>query len=480
MPQVLIIDDEEPIAWSLRRAFEREQYTVAAVASAEAGLSLARRQPPDVVFLDVRLPAMDGLTALAQLRQAAPEAAVIVITAHGDLATAVRAIEGGAFDYLTKPFELQQALEAARRALTRLPVATGVAAAETLATGEAIGGDMLVGRSPAMQVVFKRIARVAPTSACVLLTGESGTGKEVAARAIHAYSPRRHKPFLPVHVAALNPHLVESELFGHVRGAFTGADRHRDGLLRLAHGGTVFLDELADIPLPVQAKLLRVLERQELLPVGGSEPVRVDVRIISATHADLAEEVRAGRFRHDLYYRLNVYPIHLPPLRERLEDIPLLADHFLRRLGLGDPAARLPEATLRYLQSRPWPGNVRELRNALEHAAIEARNGPILPEHFPPPLSLGSPASVAQRLQALVAEWVRSRWSAQEGAAAEGLYHQLLELVEPALLAESLQQTQGNRLLAARRLGLARATLRKLLRRYFPQQLLDTDTDDSA
>jgi two-component system nitrogen regulation response regulator GlnG len=477
MPQVLIVEDEEPIAWALRRAFEREQYTVTVAASAEAALAWVRRQPPEVIFLDVRLPTMDGLTALSCLRQVVPQAAVIVMTAYGDLSTAVRAIEGGAFDYLTKPFELEHALEAARRALTRWPdpgetVATG----RVVATASEEGAEVLVGRSPAMQTVFKRIARVAPTCACVLLTGESGTGKEVVARAIHAHSPRRHKPFLPVHVAALNPQLVESELFGHVRGAFTGADRQRDGLLRLADGGTVFLDELADIPLSVQAKLLRVLERQELFPVGSSEPVRVDVRIISATHAHLAEEVRAGRFRHDLYYRLNVYPIHLPPLRERVEDIPLLAEYFLRRLGLGDPELRLPEATRRYLQARPWPGNVRELRNALEHAAIEARHGPIWPEHFPPPLNLESRDSVDQRVQSLVAEWVRARWSNQEGAP-NGLHQQLLELIEPALLDEVLRQTQGNRVLAASRLGLARATLRKLLRKYRPDQVLDADSD---
>jgi two-component system nitrogen regulation response regulator GlnG len=330
-----------------------------------------------------------------------------------------------------------------------------------------------------MQTVFKRIARVASTSTCVLITGESGTGKEVVARVIHAHSPRRHKPFLPVHIAALNPQLVESELFGHVRGAFTGADRHREGLLQWAHGGTVFLDELADIPLSVQVKLLRVLERQELLPVGGSEPVQVDVRIISATHADLAAEVAAGRFRHDLYYRLHVYPIHLPPLRERREDIPLLAEYFLRRLGVRDPQRRLPDETLHYLQSRPWPGNVRELRNALEHAAIEARGGPILPEHFPPPLLLNQAGSWSQRLQELIAQWVRQHFSAGTSQQPpHDLYHQLLQLVEPVLLDEVLQHTQGNRLLAARYLGLARATLRKLLRKYH-REPTDTTSDPS-
>jgi two-component system nitrogen regulation response regulator GlnG len=313
---ILIIDDEEPIAWSLRRAFEREGYRVAVAASAEDGLAKAAARPPDVVFLDIRLPGMDGLQALAQLKTRAAAAAVIVITAHGNLNTAVKAVEGGAFDYLAKPFELAQAMDAARRAVTpREPApvpATPPAEIET-------GPDVLVGRSPVMQTVFKRIALVAPTEACVLITGESGTGKELVARAVHTHSPRRDRPFLPVHIAALNPNLVESELFGHIKGAFTGAERPRPGLLTLADGGTVFLDELADIPLTVQAKLLRVLERQEITPVGGGQPAPVNVRIVSATHADLSAAVRDGRFRHDLFFRLNVYPIHLPPLRDRVD-----------------------------------------------------------------------------------------------------------------------------------------------------------------
>ena len=362
MPSILIIDDEEPIAWALRRAFEREKYAVAVAATAEDGLAQARKNAPDVVFLDVRLPGMDGLTALAKLKEIAPAAGVVVITAHGNLNTAVKAVEGGAFDYLAKPFDLAQAIDAAKRALTRLPGESAVSS-----TGWAeidLSPDAIIGHSPVMQTVFKRIALVAPTAAGVLITGESGTGKELVARAVHANSPRRERPFLPVHVAALNPNLVESELFGHVKGAFTGADRSRDGLLALAHGGTVFLDELADIPLPVQAKLLRVLERQEVIPVGGGEAQPVDVRVVSASHADLSAEVRDGRFRHDLFFRLNVYPIHLPPLRDRVDDIPALSEHFLRKFGIANAAGILPVDTLAFLKSRPWPGNVRELRNA--------------------------------------------------------------------------------------------------------------------
>jgi two-component system, NtrC family, nitrogen regulation response regulator GlnG len=476
MPSMLIIDDEEPIAWALRRAFEREKYAVAVAATAEAGLARARKDAPDVVFLDVRLPGMDGLAALAELKKIAPAAAVIIITAHGNLNTAVKAVEGGAFDYLAKPFDLDRAIETAKRALTRYHGGSG-APSKDEPPASATGGDdpdALIGRSPAMQSVFRRIALVAPTTACVLISGESGTGKEFVARAVHAHSPRRDKPFLPVHLAALNPNLVESELFGHVRGAFTGADRAREGLLALASGGTVFLDELADIPLPVQAKLLRVLERQEVIPVGGGEPVPVDVRVVSATHADLSAEVHAGRFRHDLFFRLNVYPIHLPPLRDRVDDIPLLAEHFLGKFGATN--SMLPAETLAFLQSRPWPGNVRELRNALEHAEIESRGGALKPEHFPRHDAAIGPASVTERLRSLVAEWARERTTTSPEEPHD-LYQQLLDTLEPALLDEVLRQLEGNRLAAARRLGLARATVRKMLKKYHPT-IDDPDTDD--
>jgi two-component system, NtrC family, nitrogen regulation response regulator GlnG len=468
MPSILIIDDEEPIAWALKRAFEREKYAVAVAASAEEGLAQARRQPPEVVFLDVRLPGMDGLSALGKLKEIAPRAAIIIITAHGNLNTAVKAVEGGAFDYLAKPFDLAVAIETAKRALTRGTSETAglrppLAAANDIDTSP----DAIIGRSPVMQTVFKRIALVAPTAACVLITGESGTGKELVARAVHANSPRRDKPFLPVHLAALNPNLVESELFGHVRGAFTGAEKAREGLLALASGGTVFLDELADIPLPVQAKLLRVLERQEVIPVGAGEASPVDVRIVSASHADLSAEVRDGRFRHDLFFRLNVYPIHLPPLRDRVEDIPLLAEHFLRKFGVANPAAVLPAETLAFLKSRPWPGNVRELRNALEHAAIESRGGVLKPEHFPEPVTTTGSAGITDHLKSLVAEWARERVALSETEPSD-LYPQLLDIIEPALLDEVVRQLGGNRLAAARRLGLARATVRKMLKKYHP------------
>ncbi len=459
MKHVLIIDDEEAVCWALQRALGREGLSVAVAASAEQGLDLARQQPPDAVVLDVRLPGMDGLKALGKLREVAPGVPAVVITAFGNLSTAVRAVEGGAFDYLTKPFDLRQALDAVRRALQRRP---DPAAAEAVAPAST--AEEIVGRGPAMQAVFKRIALVAPRDACVLITGESGTGKELVARAVHRHSPRRDRPFLPVHVAALNPNLVESELFGHVRGAFTGATQARPGLLALADGGTVFLDELADIPLAVQVKLLRVLEHGELLPVGGTQPQRLDVRVLAATHQDLARCVGEGRFRHDLFFRLNVFQLALPPLRERVEDIADLAEHFLRRF---EPRALpLEPRTLRYLESLPWFGNVRELRNALEHAAIVARGGPLLPEHFPVAGNAPGPATPAEEVSAAVRKWLADRVRAAGGAAPADLYAEFLRMAEPALLDDVLSRLGGNRWAASQWLGLNRATVRKKLAAY--------------
>jgi two-component system nitrogen regulation response regulator GlnG len=467
---LLIVDDEEAISWALRKAFERQGHKVGVAASAEAAIDLASKLRPDAIILDVRLPGMDGLTALSRLREITHNAPVIVVTAHGNLSTAVRAVEGGAFDYLAKPFDLSQALDAVARALAsrNRPVEEPTPTLEP-------DDDELVGRSLAMQAVFKRIALVAPTDASVLITGESGTGKELVARAVHRHSLRKGRPFLPVHVAALNPNLVESELFGHVKGAFTGAAQARPGLLALADGGTVFLDELGDIPLPVQAKLLRVLEHQEVLPVGGGAPTQINVRVLAATHTDLLRQVNAGQFRHDLYFRLNVFEVHLPALRDRPDDIPLLTDHFLRRFG-ANPA--VSEETIAYLRSRTWPGNVRELRNALEHAAIVARGGLLLPEHFPPPAAVGGAESVAAKIGALVRDWVRERSQGQKEPAE--LYEELLKCVEPALLDEILRQTNNNRVAAARRLGLARATLRKLIARYRPPEEAEADEGDEG
>ncbi len=473
MKHILIVDDEEAVCWALERALAREGHSVAVAASAEQALALLARRRPDAVILDVRLPGMDGLAALGRIREMADDVPVIVVTAHGNLPTAVRAVEGGAFDYLAKPFDLGQALDAVGRALNRPPP---LEAPPPEPEGAAAGPEEIVGRSPAMQAVFKRIALVAPRDACVLITGESGTGKELVARAVHRYSPRRDQPFLPVHVAALNPNLVESELFGHTRGAFTGATQARPGLLALADGGSVFLDELADIPLPVQVKLLRVLEHNEVLPVGSNQPQPLNIRILAATHQDLGRCVAEGRFRHDLFFRLNVFGVTLPPLRDRPEDIEPLAEHFLRRF---EPRALplLPE-TVRFLQSLPWFGNVRELRNALEHAAIVARGSPLLPEHFPRLPGDPSQHSPAEELAATVRKWLADRVRAAGGDAPADLYAELLRCVEPALLEEVMRRVQDNRWVAAQWLGLNRATVRKKLAHYGLSQAPAEEEED--
>ncbi len=474
MKHILIVDDEEAVCWSLHRALTREGYSVAVAASVESAFKLVNQQRPDVIVLDVRLPGLDGLSALPRFHQLAPDAAAIVVTAFGDLPTAVRAVEEGAFDYLPKPFDLSQALDAVGRALQRRPVSESNSPPES-ADGAA---QEFVGRSPAMQTVFKRIALVAPRDSCVLITGESGTGKELVARALHRYSSRRDRPFLPVHIAALNPNLVESELFGHTKGAFTGAGQARPGLLALAEGGTVFLDELADIPLPVQVKLLRVLEHNEVLPVGSNQPQPLNIRILTATHQDLSRAVAEGRFRHDLFFRLNVFQILVPPLRDRPEDIEPLAEHFLRKF---EPRALpLTTDTLRYLQAQPWFGNVRELRNALEHAAIVARGGSLLPDHFPALNIDSGPLSPPEQLAAAVRLWLADRIRQCGTTAPAELYAELLSCVEPALLDDVLRRLHGNRWVAAQWLGLNRATVRKKLALYGLHQIQAATDEESV
>ena len=452
---VLIVDDEETISWALARLAADEGYSAAVAASAEEAISLARRQPFELIMLDVRLPAMSGLSAMHELKQLQPQTPIVVMTAFGNLATAVEAIRNGAFDYITKPFDVEQAAAVMRRAVARR--ATPAAAPTSIAED-----DELVGCSPAMQDVFKRIALVAATDAPVLITGESGTGKELVARAIHRHSARASGPLVPVNLAALNPSLVESELFGHARGAFTGAEAARQGLLELADGGTAFFDEAGEIPLAVQVKLLRTLEQQEVIPVGDARPRKVSFRVVAATHRDLRQEVRAGTFREDLFFRLAVFEIELPPLRERQEDIPALAQHFLQRLnGAGQAIAFSPEA-VDELCRRPWPGNVRELRNAVERAALLARSGTIYPEHLPPVnLPSRDRADDADELSEAVRAWAANRLT--ESGDPSDLYRQLLDTVEPPLLDAVLRHTGNNRIAAAQLLGMHRATLRKKL-----------------
>jgi two-component system nitrogen regulation response regulator GlnG len=458
----LLVDDEEAVCWALERALAKEGHKVVVAASAEEAFTQVAKQAPDAIVLDVRLPGMDGLSALGRLRQQSDDAPIIVVTAFGNLNTAVRAVEGGAFDYLAKPFDLDQALETINRALQRRVLQRQAPPQENESPPPAL--EEIVGRSAPMHTVFKRIALVAPRDSCVLITGESGTGKELVARALHRYSARRDRPFLPVHVAALNPSLVESELFGHVKGAFTGAAQARPGLLALAEGGTVFFDELADIPMPVQVKLLRVLEHDEIMPVGSNQSQPLNIRILAATHQDLERRIADGAFRHDLFFRLNVFQIHLPPLRDRRDDLLPLAEHFLQRF---EPKALplLPD-TAKFLLAQPWLGNVRELRNALEHAVIVARGGPLLPEHFPALHAGTGPLTATEQLDAAVRAWFENQLKAAAGQTPGDLYQELLQSVEPALLDEVMRRVQGNRWVAAQWLGLNRATVRKKLGVY--------------
>ena len=469
MSAVLIVDDEPAICWAFREALSDDGHAVRVVPSAEEALRVTSDGwRPDVVVMDVRLPGIDGLSAIRELREQIGDAPVVVITAFGSLDTAVRAIEEGAFDYLVKPFDLDQAVEVLRRALgSRQEVTT---AAPAIEVPSAAAGESIIGSSAAMQQVFKQIALVAASEVSVLITGESGTGKELVARAIHRHSRRREGPFLPVCIPALNPGLIESELFGHVRGSFTGAADDRVGLFELAAGGTVLLDEIADVPAALQVKLLRTIEQREILPVGGTTPRALDVRLVAATNRPIPELIANGAFREDLYYRLGVFQIHLPALRDRKGDVPALAQHFLRQIQPPSPGTtwRLSPETCAALCARQWTGNVRELRNAVEHAAIVSRGGEIRPEHLPVPAPFATPALVDTdaRVHREITDWACVAAPALTAEVAPQLYERFLQLVEPPLLAAVLEHCQGNRAAAAQLLGLHRATLRQKMRRH--------------
>ena len=453
---ILVIDDEPSICWALKKMGQSTGLAVETASSAEQGLQRVASLRPDVVLLDVRLPGMDGLSAVARFRQRLPGVPIVIMTAYGDLDTAVRAVGTNVFEYIVKPFDLEQIRQVIEQALlvrgTReRPVEVPVS----------ISG--FVGETAVMQEVYKAIALAAASDASVLVTGESGTGKELAARAIHQHSQRCNGPFVPVNLASLPSTLIESELFGHVRGAFTGADRDREGLLVQASGGTLFLDEIADIPPAVQVKLLRVLEENRVTPVGGRTSQATDFRVVAATHQNLWSAVERGDFRHDLYFRLAAFSIELPPLRQRLDDVPRLAEHFLAQFG--HPTDQLVPETIEELMARPWYGNVRELRNAIEHATIVARHGTILPSHLPPavprPLTgeRNDPHDLETRLQTMIGEWARLRAARPEAAGT--LHERLLELVERPLFTAVLEQVQGNYRAAAERLGIHRTTLRR-------------------
>ncbi|MAT14387.1 MAG: transcriptional regulator [Planctomyces sp.] len=472
MSNVLIVDDEPGICWALEQALQDAGHSVMTAASAEEALELTEKiagtpegqSHPDVVVMDVRLPGIDGVAAMNRLKARAGQTPVIIMTAFGNLDTAIRAINNGAFEYLTKPFDLNQAVEVISRALQSTKSQANEDRKEEVIAPE----DFLIGSSAPMQEVFRKIALVADNDVPVLITGESGTGKELVATAIHRYSSRADKPLVPVCVPAMSDSLVESELFGHVQGAFTGADSRRTGLLSLAHEGSAFFDEIGDIALSTQVKLLRVLENRQVTPVGSNSSQASDFRLIAATNRSLEDLVAKGEFREDLFYRLNVFRIKLPPLRERREDIPLLAQHFLDQLHA--PRNRwLSKRTMKELSERDWHGNVRELKNVVQHAAIVNRSDVIEPEDLPQPIQKLAAETKRKRetLTEAVRTWIDNRLSEDDEPSRTGdIYEAFLDVSESVLLEETLKSTGGNRQEAARRLGIHRQTLREKLKRH--------------
>lgn len=468
MSNILVVDDEPTICWSFREALKDEGHDVTIASSAEEALAVAGKCQPDAVLLDVRLPGQDGISVMTALQSQTNHAPIIVMTAFGNLETAVKAVEAGAFDYLTKPFELDDATEVVRRALRQsaVRVSHGEPACDQL---DESNEARLVGSSPAMQAVFKQIALVAASDVPVLISGEHGTGKQLVAHAIHQHSPRQSGPFLTVCFPGRSASIIETELFGIRSHEFAdGTHNQRTGWIEQAESGTLILNEVADMPLAIQAKLLNTIEQQEFLQVGGSEPLAMNVRIIAATNRDLPDMISSEEFREDLFYRLSVVHIQLPPLRQRPDDIPQLADHFLKNATPDEAPKTFTPNALCELGSRYWTGNVRELRNCVERAAIMTRGNVIDVDNLPASVqaSTMTEESVNQLCDTTRA-WALDQLQPLDSASSEAsLYEDFLQTAEPALLKAVLDHCHNNRAAAARLLGLHRATLRQKLRSY--------------
>jgi two-component system response regulator HydG len=460
-PLVLIVDDERPNLESLGKIFEREGWRTARASSGPEALEVARREHPSVVVTDLMMPGMSGESLLRALKAVSPEIEVVLMTAHGTVESAVAAMKEGAYDFITKPLKRQAVVKSVRQALEKSSlVAENRALRARLAALEPGGDGGLLGSAPAFRAVLETLRQVAPTNAFVMLVGESGTGKELAARLIHDRSARARGPFVAVNCAAIPESLLESELFGHEKGAFTGAAGRKEGRFERAHDGTLFLDEIGELSAAVQVKLLRVLQDGVIDRLGGTEPVQVDARIVTATNRDLTAEVKAGRFREDLFYRLDVVTVRLPPLRERREDVPLLAAAFLRRLAEahGRPVTGFTPAAMAALEAAPWPGNARELLHAVERAVILAR-GPLvnvgdLPEGLRPPSTSGGPGPGTPAALAI-----------PPGTP--------MDEVERLVIRETLRQTRGDKTLAAQILGIAPRTIYRKLDRDGAGRLVD-------
>jgi two-component system nitrogen regulation response regulator GlnG len=465
MAHVLLIDDDPSlIAAQIRQLFPAPDHRVEVAGTGAAGLEKVRAGPPDVILLDLRLPDQSGLEVYRRIRDVDARIPVIFITTGKMAEAAIEAMKQGAYDYLFKPLDLQQlrrvvgeALDVART--MREPALVAETPSEEDADGAIIGG------CPAMREVYKAIGRVAAQDVPVLITGESGTGKELVARAIYHHGTRARAPFLALNCAAIPENLLESELLGHEKGAFTGADRRRIGKFEQCNGGTILLDEIGDMPLALQAKVLRLLQDQAFERIGGSETVRTDVRLIAATHRDLRAWSEEGKFRPDLYYRLNVFTIHLPPLRERLDDLPALVRHYLRRSSrdLGREVREVAPEALERLRRHSWPGNIRELQGVLKQALLQA-SGPTLLPAFLPAFPEGTSGSVAASEAAREDPGLDVFIGACLDSELGDLYGETHRRVDRLLLSRVLEQTGGNQHQAARRLGIARETLRRRLR----------------
>ena len=462
--KILIVDDESSICWAFSQLLQHEGWQTLTAASAEEGLELAESEHPDLVVLDIRLPGMSGLDALPKFRTLNPELPILVMTAHGTMDTAIEATRRGAYNYLIKPIHNADALHQIRTALERRNLSREVAQLRRDAAGGASASSM-AGKSPAMQEVYKKIGAVAGAGSSVLILGESGSGKELVAHAIHGYSARSRGPFIAVNCAALPEPLLESELYGHVKGAFTGAFRDKEGKAETARGGTLFLDEIGEMPLSIQAKLLRFLEEKKFERVGSVETVEADVRILAATNLDLRTQIKKQLFREDLYYRLNVVSIELPALRQRKDDIPLLVAHFLARAN----SAGISKDAMELIERFDWPGNVRELRNAVEHAVILSRGGVIAPEHLPAHVlrSLnGEDAPSGHSLADLVRARTLAALNKSENMEQGNAYAEIISDVEKAILDTTLKRVNGNQVKASALLGIHRTTLRKKIEEF--------------
>ncbi len=456
MSRILIVDDEPAICWSLKERLTDQGHDVQIAASVERAEKVLADFSPEVIVLDVRLPGQDGLSAIPGFHERFPHTPIVVMTAFGDLQTVVDAMSRGAFEYLVKPFELPDFLSVISRALQSK---SRVIVLEP----KSDESPQLIGRGPAMQAVFKQIALVAPTIFPVLITGETGTGKELVAEAIHRHSDRRTGPFVRISLASLSPTVVESELFGHVKGAFTGAQDDRPGLFELAENGTIFLDEIGETPPAIQVKLLRVLESHCFTRVGSGDERPTNARLLAATNRDLEQMIAEGTFREDLYHRLKVFSFELPPLRTHREDLRPLVEYFLARQA-GTAGQYVTDEFWTAIEQRAWNGNIRELRNAIDHAVVIARGGPLASEHLPPPMTLSSSESGSRPpLGTAIAKWVRQQLIEPSDESVNDLYRRFLNVAEPALFNEVLSHTQQNRSAAAKLLGLDRATLRTKL-----------------